>query len=142
MEWIWLIIIVILIIIEAMGVNLVTIWYVASGIVALILSFFIDSFFIEFLVFSLLGTLLLITSRKYLVNLISNGKDKDKNSKTNLDRIIGEEGIVTESISKHHPGEVKVDGKRWTAVAKKEIKVDSTVKVLSINGVKLEVEEV
>ena len=37
---------------------------------------------------------------------------------------------------------VKVDGKKWTAISNKKIKVDSTVKVLEIDGVKLKVEEV
>ena len=50
-------------------------------------------------------------------------------------------GIVTEEITKKKSGEVKVDGKRWTAISDKKIKVDSTVKVLEIDGVKLKVEE-
>ena len=37
--------------------------------------------------------------------------------------------------------EVKVDGKLWSAYSDREIKVGSTVKVLSINSVKLKVEE-
>ena len=52
------------------------------------------------------------------------------------------EGIVTEKITKNTPGEVKVDGKRWTAVADKVIKENSVVEVLEINGVKLKVEKV
>ena len=51
-------------------------------------------------------------------------------------------GVVTEEITKNNIGEVKVDGKRWSAIANKKIKVDSTVKVLEIKGVKLIVEEV
>ena len=50
--------------------------------------------------------------------------------------------IVTKEISKNNPGEVKVDGKYWTAVSDKKISIDSTVKVLKIDGVKLSVEEV
>ena len=50
--------------------------------------------------------------------------------------------IVTEEIKKNKPGEVKVDGKRWTAISNKKISVDSTVRVLEIDGVKLKVEEV
>ncbi|MDO4962818.1 MAG: NfeD family protein [bacterium] len=137
MTWIWLGIVIVLVLIEISTVNLVTIWYIASAIVSLILSLFIDSYFIEFLVFVILGTILLFTTRKYLLQLI--GKN---NEKTNLDRVIGMEAIVTEEISKNKSGEVKVDGKRWTAISDKTIKVDSTVKVLSIDGVKLKVEEV
>jgi len=62
--------------------------------------------------------------------------------KTNLDRVIGTEGVVTEKITKHNPGEVKVDGKRWTAVADKTIQEGKIVQIIKIEGVKLIVEEV
>lgn len=136
MFYIWLAIIILLAIAEAMTINLVTIWYVASGIVALILSFFIDNFTIQFAVFTLLGTFLLITTRQFLQTFLDT-----KNVKTNLDRIIGMNGIVVEEINKNHNGAVKVDGKIWTAYADKKIKVDSTVKVLEINSSKIKVEE-
>ncbi len=137
MVWIWLGIIIALTLIEISTVNLVTVWYIASAVVSLILSIFINNFFIQFLVFVILGTILLFTTRKYLLSII--GKNDQK---TNLDRVIGMEAIVTEEINKNIDGEVKVDGKRWTAVSNKKIKVGSTVKVLEINGVKLKVEEV
>ena len=137
MVWIWVGIIIALTLIEVSTVNLVTVWYVASAIVSLILSFFIDEFFVQFLVFVILGTILLITTRDYLLKLLNKNKEK-----TNLDRVIGMEGLVTQEISKNKPGEVKVDGKRWTAISNKKIKIDSTIKVLEIDGVKLKVEEV
>ena len=137
MEWIWLGVIIALTLIEVATVNLATIWFIASAVVSMILSFFIDNFFIQFLVFVILGIILLLTTRDYLLKLIG-----EKSEKTNLDRVVGMIGIVTEEIKKNKPGEVKVDGKRWTAIADKKIKVDSTVKVLLIDGVKLKVEEV
>ena len=48
-------------------------------------------------------------------------------------------GIVTEKITKKTPGEVKVDGKRWTATAEENISVDETVEILEINSTKLKV---
>lgn len=137
MVWIWLGIVIGLILIECATVNLVSIWFIASGIVSMILSIFVDNYFIQFLVFVVLGTILLVTTREYLVKLLANKKQK-----TNLDRVIGMTAIVTEEIKKNKPGEVKVDGKRWTAISDKSIKIDSTVKVLEIQGVKLKVEEV
>ena len=59
--------------------------------------------------------------------------------KTNLDRVIGMEGIVTESITKFEIGEVKVDGKKWSAISDNDIEEGSTIVVLSIDGVKLKV---
>ena len=61
---------------------------------------------------------------------------------TNLDMVVGKTGVVTEKIEKDGIGEVKVLGKKWSAYSDKEIKENSKVKVLSINGVKLKVEEI
>ena len=132
----WLIIILFLGFIEAITVNLVTIWFVISGIVSLVLSFFIDDFIIQFSVFVILGILLLITTRSWLNKVFKINKYK-----TNLDRVIGMRGIVTEKITKNSPGEVKVDGKRWMAISDKTINVDNDVKILEIDGVKLKVEK-
>ena len=137
MAWIWLGIVIFLIFIEVITVGLTTVWFVISGFVSLILSLFIDSIEIEFSVFVLLGVLLLITTRPYLVK-----KLHVKESKTNLDRVIGMTGIVTEDISNINPGEVKVDGKRWTAISDRKIKIGSKVEVLSIIGVKIKVKEI
>lgn len=137
MAIVWLIIIIALAIIELMTVSLTTIWFVASGLVALILSYFETSFYIQFATFVILGTLLLLLTRKPLVKMLNKSKQK-----TNLDLIIDSEGIVTEDITKNEPGEVKVKGQRWTAIANSTIKKGSTVKILKIEGVKLIVEEV
>lgn len=137
MSIVWLIIIIALAIIEIATINLVTIWFVASGIVALILSYFDTLFFTQFAVFVVVGILLLLITRKPLVKMLEKTKQK-----TNLDLIIDSEGIVTEEITKNNPGEVKVDSKKWTAVANKTIPKGKNVKVIKIEGVKLIVEEV
>ena len=49
---------------------------------------------------------------------------------------------MTEEITKLEPGEVKVDGKKWSAIANKKISVGSKVEILSIDGVKLNVKEI
>ena len=127
-------IVILLAVVEVMTVNLTTIWFVVSGIVALLLSFVTDNFFIQLAVFVILGIVLLVTTRPLLSKFI-----RKNDVKTNADRIIGMKGIVTEDISKDNSGEVKVDGKRWTAIANQEFKVDSIVKILEIDGVKLKV---
>lgn len=137
MNWIfWLVLVIVLSFVEIATVSLVSIWFVASGIVAMILSFFIEDTAIITTIFILLGIFLLIISRP-IVNKL---RSKD-NEKTNLDRIIGETAIVTEDIKKNVVGEVKVDGKRWSAVSKENCLKGDTVKVLKIDGVKLIVEK-
>ena len=137
MEFFWLAIILILSFIEVITINLVTIWFIASALVSLLLSFFNIPFIVQFGVFVILGIILLLTTRKLLVEKVNSFKQK-----TNLDRVVDMEGIVTEKISKHEPGEVKVDGKRWTAISDKTIEKGKTVKIIKIDGVKLIVEEV
>ena len=85
---------------------------------------------------TLLSNLVLITTRSCLNKVFKINKYK-----TNLDRVIGMQGIVTEKITKNSPGEVKVDGKRWMAISDKTINVDNDVKILEIDGVKLKVEK-
>ena len=129
----WLIIVIILSILEVSTVNLVSVWFIASALVSLVISFFIDSFFVQFLVFVILGIILLVTTKpiinKYLL--------KNKKANTNLDRVIGMTGIVTEDISKNEIGEVKIDGKKWSAISDEEIKEGTYVIAEEIKGVKL-----
>lgn len=134
MFYMWLIIVIILGFIEAITVDLVTIWFIISGIIAMILSFVTDNVFIQFSSFVILGILFMILTKHFI-------KKVKHNEKTNIDRIIGMKGKVTKTIEKNEIGEVKVDGKLWSAYSDREIKVGSTVKVLSINSVKLKVEE-
>ena len=137
MNWIfWLVLVIVLSFVEIATVSLVSIWFVASGIVAMILSFFIEDTAIITTIFILLGIFLLVISRP-IVNKL---RSKD-NEKTNLDRIIGETAIVTEDINKNEVGEVKVDGKRWSAISKEKCLKGDTVKILKIDGVKLIVEK-
>lgn len=133
----WLIVILICAFLEAVTVNLVTIWFIVSGIVALIVSIFTDSILIQMSVFVLLGVLLLVTTRKPLQHMVNIHREK-----TNLDRIYNMTGVVIEKISKNKSGVVKVDGKYWTAIADNDIEVDSIVQVLEINSVKLKVKKV
>ena len=137
MNWIfWLVLVIVLSFVEIATVSLVSIWFVASGIVAMILSFFIEDTAIITTIFILLGIFLLVISRP-IVNKL---RSKD-NEKTNLDRIIGETAMVTEDIKKNVVGEVKVDDKRCSAVSKEKCLKGDTVKVLKIDGVKLIVEK-
>lgn len=132
MDWIfWLVLVIVLTIVELATVNLLTIWFVISGIVAMILSFFIDDVTIVSTVFVLLGILLLFTTRPLLKKYLPTQR-----TRTNADRIIGMHGVVTEEIKKNSVGEVKVDGKKWSAISNSKIPVGSEVIIEAIDGVK------
>ena len=133
MFYIWLAIAVVLAIIEMSTVNLVSIWFIISSIFAMIISLFTDNIVIKVAIFVLGGTLLLILTKDAIKKIVP------VKTKTNIDRIIGMKGIVTEKITKKTSGEVKVDGKRWTAIADETINTDETVEILEINSTKLKV---
>ncbi len=131
--WIlWLILVFFLIVLEVCTVNLVSIWFILSGLVSLLVSVFYDNFLVQFAIFVLLGVFLLLTTRKFLKRYIEPNKEK-----TNLDRIIGETAIVTETILKNEIGEVKVDGKRWSAICGEQVEVGEEIVIEAIEGVKL-----
>lgn len=134
MFYFWLILIIFLGIVEGMTANLVSIWFIISGVFALLTSFIFDSFLIQFAIFVVLGILLMILTRNKLEEKLL------KKEKTNFDRIIGMKGVVTETIDDAIIGEVKVDGKRWSAISNQKLEVGDMVKILKINGVKLIVE--
>lgn len=133
--YIWLLLAVILGIIEISTTNLVSIWFVISSLLAMVSSLFTDNILIQIAIFVLVGVLLMPISRKLY------SKIKMNNSKTNIDRIIGMKGIVTEDIIKDNIGEVKVDGKKWSACSDTDISKGENIKVLSINSVKLKVKK-
>ena len=135
MFYLWLTIAIVLSIIEMSTVNLVSIWYIISSIIAMIISLFIDNIGIQVAVFVLGGTILLILTKDAIKKILP------EKTKTNIDRIIGMEGIVTKEITKKVPGEVKVDGKHWTAIAEESISVNNTVEILEINSTKLKVKK-
>ena len=132
--YLWLLVIIVLSIIEASTVGLVCVWYIASAIIALIVSLFIDEIMLQFGIFAVVETILLLSTRKLLKNKLVSKE------KTNLDRIIGMRGVVTEDIGDLVIGEVLVDGKKWSAIANEPIKKGEKVKILKIEGVKLVVE--
>ena len=136
MSFVWMIIFIGLIILELMTVNLVSIWFAIGSLIAFILSFWVTEITWQITVFILVSFISLVLTK----NLVKKIRGKEIEP-TNLDRVIGKIAIVTEEITKLEPGEVKVDGKKWTAISTKKIKVGSKVEILSIDGVKLKVKE-
>ncbi len=62
-------------------------------------------------------------------------------AKTNIDAIIGRQGIVLKSIARNVDGLVKVGNEQWRARAKDDIKEGDGIVVTSVSGVTLIVEK-
>ncbi len=137
MASIWLVIFIVLVIIELITINLVTIWFAIAAVFALLVDIITRNTMLEIIVFIVSSFLLLLLTKP----LIKKIKVK-KVEATNLDMVINKVGIVTEDINQDKIGEVKVLGKRWSAYSNTELKKDEKVKILSIDGVKLKVEKI
>ena len=133
----WLVLFVILALFELATVNLVSIWFSLGALITTFVSLVTDNIMIHLAVFTISSILLLLLTKPFVKKM-----KKREGVPTNLDMVIGKTGVVTEKIEKDGIGEVKVLGKKWSAYSDKEIEENSKVKVLSINGVKLKVEEI
>ena len=133
----WLVLFIVLALFELATVNLVSIWFSLGALITTFVSLVTDNLMIHLAVFTISSILLLLLTKPFVKKM-----KKREGVPTNLDMVIGKTGVVTEKIEKDEIGEVKVLGKMWSAYSNKEIEEHSKVKVLSINGVKLKVEEI
>lgn len=138
----WLMLTAVFIVIEAVTVNLVSIWFAIGSFCALIVSLFGVSVTAQIITAAALSAISLA------LILIFKPFDKMKHKKaqaTNSDRVIGREALVLNEINPiKDQGTVKVLGQIWSAVSNdgKPINEGETVKVLSISGVKLTVKKI
>lgn len=132
----WIIAFIVFIVLEILTVNLVSIWFAIGALVAYIISFFTNSFIVEISSFLVASAIALFIT-KPLVKKFSNSSIDSL--KLNINRIIGQVGVVTKPILKDLGGEVKVNGQFWMAILEddEEIAKGSKVIVKGFKGVKL-----
>lgn len=131
----WLIVIVATLVIEAMTAGLTTIWFSAGALAALTASYLGISFPLQIIIFIVISITALIFTRPLVKNKIHKNKVK-----TNADMVIGKQAIVVETICPiEGKGQVKVDGKIWSAKSEnsENIPKDELVTIEKIEGVHL-----
>ena len=134
----WLIVAGICFVIESFTIGFLVFWFGIGALAALVASLFISNIWIQSLIFIIVSSLLLIFTKPLVKKFV---KVKDI-IPTNVYSIIGKEGIVVESIDTiNGVGKVKVNGELWSATSLENIEKGTKVKVLKVNGVKLEVEK-
>ena len=140
MIWVWLGAAVVFGIVEALTAGLVSIWFVAGSAAALIGAFLGAGLGAQVALFVAVTAAALAATRP-LVRRYTAGKAIP----TNLDRVLGDSGKVTETIdNENSTGAVYVDGKTWTARSAdgSVIPAGATVQVLRMEGVKLFVQKI
>lgn len=140
MIWLWLGAAVVFGIVEALTAGLVSIWFVAGAAAALIGALLGAGLGLQVALFVVVSAAALAATRP-LVRRYTAGKAVP----TNLDRVLGDSGKVTETIdNENSAGAVYVDGKTWTARSAdgSVIPAGATVQVLRMEGVKLFVQKI
>ena len=133
MIYIWIAIIILALVVEALTAGLTSIWFVPAAAVCIVLELCKVNQGAQILVFLLISLILVICFRKL--------SKKSRHVATNVtDMVIGGEAVVTERIDPSaETGEVKIDGKRWSARLEDGscAEIGEHVEVLHISGVKL-----
>ncbi|HHX78127.1 MAG TPA: NfeD family protein [Acholeplasmataceae bacterium] len=130
----WVALLIITVIIELDTANLTTIWFSLAAIVALVLAALDINYWIQILVFVVVGLILVYITRPLIKRTA--GKEIVR---TNADRVIGKVGIVTAVITPNEIGEVKVINEMWRAFNKEglEFAIGEKVSIDGIEGIKL-----
>jgi membrane protein implicated in regulation of membrane protease activity len=138
---IWLSVFVLALIIEAIGTDLVSIWFAAGALFALFISFIPGcAWWIELVVFFVVSSAALLAFRpmvhRYMRRDLIN---------SNIDEIKGKKGVLIEKIDMLHQGVCQINDVKWTAIASEEkmkIPAGAVVEVLAVSGNKLIVKQV
>lgn len=135
MTTLWLVVMVLFLVVEAVTVGLVCIWFAAGALAALLCAIFGGGVWLQVVLFLVVSAVTLYFTRP-LVKKYVNAKVEP----TNADIVIGKECRVTETIDNiEGTGAVYVDGKTWTARSENDetIQKGTLVTALRIDGVKL-----
>ncbi|MBR7161346.1 MAG: NfeD family protein [Clostridia bacterium] len=136
MVFVWLFVIVAAILVEASTVSLVSIWFVPSACIAMILALCGVKLWIQLTVFFVVFILLMLILKPIFKKNIGL-----KIVPTNADALIGMQAVVIEPIDNlHAKGQVRVRGQVWTARSSDgdvTFEEGQTVNIVKIEGVKL-----
>lgn len=135
MLWFWIVLIVALVVIEAVTVQLVTIWFAVGAVGGLIASALNLDIWLQVLIFVAVSAITLVATRPLVKRFTRMQKQP-----TNADRYIGQTAVVVEPIDNiHSKGAVTIGGLEWTArtVDGSTVEKDELVTVKAIEGAKL-----
>lgn len=131
---IWMAVAIIFAIAEGFTLGLTFIWFAGGALLAMITSFLGLGYFIQILAFVIGSALMLIYTRPAAIKIFKVGA-----TRTNVDSLIGKEGIVIKELEPFTMGQVNVKGQIWSAKPEQDVTIaeGSRVEVVRIDGVKL-----
>lgn len=130
----WLVLLVAFIMVEASTVAVVSLWFAAGALAALIAAMLGAQLWLQAVLFAAVSALLLIALRPMVRKFFT-----PKLTPTNVDAVIGAEGLVTAAIDNVMcTGQVKIGTVEWTARSAngQPIEAGARIKVDRVEGVK------
>ena len=138
MNWaaiIWLVIMTVFLIVEAAcPFHLVSIWFAAGALVSMIISMLGGELWLQIIAFCIVSGALLAGLWPFIRKFLN-----PHITATNVDSVIGTEGVVTADIDNLNAvGQVKLGGMEWTArsTSGEKITAGTRIRVDRIEGVK------
>lgn len=138
MNWaaiIWLVLMVVFLVVEASTVTMVSLWFAAGALVAMVIGLLNGAIWLQTTAFLAVSVVLLLALRPLVRKYVT-----PKLTATNIDSVIGSTGLVTVAIDNVTAvGQVKLGAMFWTARSSSgaPIPEGTLVRVDKIEGVKV-----
>lgn len=133
---VWLILLAVFLVVEAITAGLTTIWFAGGALVAALAAYFGAGVVLQLLLFLVVSVVLLVFTRPLAVKYMN--KDLEK---TNVNSLLGKTAVVTQEIDNlAQTGQVRINDIEWTArTFDNSIKIpkDAVVEIEEVQGVKL-----
>ncbi len=131
----WLVAVIAFIVLEAVTYQLVSVWFVIGSLGGLVAAALGANLGVQIAIFVILSALMLVVLRPLSMKLL-----KPKGLKTNTDRLIGEDVLITQDVSNiSETGQGRIKGMTWTVRSEsgEDIPENTVATVVRIEGVKL-----
>lgn len=132
----WLVILAIFLIIEAVTVGLVTVWFAGGALAAAIASAAGTGVTVQWVLFLTVSLVLLIFTRPLAVKYMKKGIPR-----TNVNSLIGKRAVVIQEINNlAQTGQVRINDIEWMARTESDeetIPEKAIVEIVAVQGVKL-----
>ena len=135
MGYVWLGLSVLFLFLEGVSVAVISLWFSLGALAAMVTALLGGELWLQIAVFLVVSGALLALMRPVLRKYFT-----PKLAKTNVDSVIGAEGLVTEEIENlAAQGRVKIGGMYWAARSTDgdPLAVDTKIKVDRVEGVKV-----
>ncbi|MGN1227572.1 MAG: NfeD family protein [Christensenellales bacterium] len=134
MLWVWIGVVALALIVEAISLDMTSIWFAVGGLCSLIAYGFKAPPTLQIILFLVVSALCIIFLRRITKKFI-----QKPTVATNIDKIIGTKTKLIESIKNDQLGAVKINGITYSAKSFNDTEIESgcEVQILQIDGNKL-----